>query len=692
MLATQAVLLLAFTSVNIQIGIIPNAMVLALSIVTIVSFAQLGKRSFYFFNPAVLSSELYVEIVRRFNSVTSGGRYWLSSWVQAKRQRQADASLNTLANLLNVSLTDETKSSSTALAALGQQCLRLLSQYTRIKAKIPRDSMWFVRVYKHQDWLTAEASSVEIALRTGTSLVPTEVPDSTWLEMRVAELLSICGERMAKASDLRLAFNVVDYARATVGEMAKNWAFDEAVIVLDALRVLPRGIARRDDIPRSLADSRKEQHVLQALAVVQATVRSYTAVFLGAREAIIGVSPRTLSHFVKNTDFANARSVYRGGVPEEVTIVLASVKKGISLESSIENQQVSPQWYINQLVAMAYLRSFRRLASIALSRLESALGSEVTELVSGKRYLFAAQLIEDGLEAVNKAYLLGEALLAASDDLAGCRRIQDMPWVNVDLVEYKKRVEAVRLTLMTAVVQVIIPLSLLPRSKKNTTYDYFGHAYALLSDEAFVSLRTHDVARFSFIFPILFLAALKAVNRLSIDLAGQTVDTQVAFVPQPLIDLVALSGHALIYSELDQTGEWRVVKDCWDKHLATMDSGVDLIRMIVTAVQHDQTHFTSGASASRRFTWEREQKEEFVRRGLVSATLGLFRRPTNVDHPSAVIRIVAEHEAEDPEAVFIAFYLWALPSLPSVKLGWRTQRLVEQFRALPNQARPEEGQ
>ena len=128
------------------------------------------------------------------------------------------------------------------------------------------------------------------------------------------------------------------------------------------------------------------------------------------------------------------------------------------------------------------------------------------------------------------------------------RRVEDIPWGTVDWDELLGRVDKVRERLVVAFGQTTPYLASIPRSDRLP--DYFGHAYSVLAQECYDALATGNESLFVKIFPPLFDASLAAFDKLRSELADNDSETARIFMMEPLIDIVTLSGHAIIYTEL----------------------------------------------------------------------------------------------------------------------------------------------
>ena len=135
----------------------------------------------------------------------------------------------------------------------------------------------------------------------------------------------------------------------------------------------------------------------------------------------------------------------------------------------------------------------------------------------------------------------------------------------------------------------------------STRPDLFGQSYRQLfyaTFHAFLSSQT-DLARQ--LFPITIAMADRARARLSSDLAAEHVREQVIFGSEPLLDMMELSGYALLMSELDAPGIWPDVRAVWDS-IFSGDTAPALARHMSAVLSAHENLFaitTGGVGAHR---------------------------------------------------------------------------------------------
>ena len=100
-----------------------------------------------------------------------------------------------------------------------------------------------------------------------------------------------------------------------------------------------------------------------------------------------------------------------------------------------------------------------------------------------------------------------------------------------------------------------------------STPDSSAQAYRRLFDATFHAIveGRDKIARQ--LFPITIAIADRARQRLVHDLAGERIRQQAIFGTEPLVDMMELSGYALLMSLVSGAGIWPTVRAVWDSIL-----------------------------------------------------------------------------------------------------------------------------
>jgi hypothetical protein len=658
-----SLILLCASNLGHPPGFLNLILVSLLGIASLLSFVELGRRAFYFFDPAKLVAFLASDILRLARSATWTGFGWRDVAFQDHYRKQADSDVRIYEDVILLSNT-ESHLQGRSLLALVLQFLALLELYSKEKQRIPSDSRWFERVYSHRTWLTTEESRVNIAIDTGTGLEPEYVPDHSWFEKRLGNLISRTLKGLRDRNDFARAITVCTKLQETLGILGGELAVEESLSLFQRLKAFAQEVAMKNaedtdgslDAPQMLAAS---------LGLADVCGMGFISILLGFADRLENISPESFSLDLDRVDFRQLRSIYQTGLPRKVVEQLEYLQKGIAFEMRVERIQISPIWYCRQIAALGMARFFVETCDALLLELENTYAVEAENLSSKKRYPFAAQVVQRGLEACHKFHFRVEKFRKWFESFSTLRRVPDIPWPDFDAKKAHERIEAVRGRLLIVLANSVGGIANLPGAKEIP--DYVGQAYVMLADECYKSMAGGNEVVFGKLFPPFFAVAIAAQERLKVLLRGHEPKTAIVFVTEPIEDLLAISGHALVYSELDNKSFWNVVKSCWDKYFAILPNPTETVKSVLAAISYRRSLFAILPRDLRRTAWTQDLMHRLRERGLVEdffeSRRGWGNRDKEPDHPSALIRALARGSfiSEKAADIFLACYLIERP-------------------------------
>lgn len=656
MLGATSLILLAGLVLGRLPGVLNLVFVVVIGVAAFYSFVELGWRLFHFFDPTRLVGYLTSDIARWVRNATSRGFRWQDESFQAHYQKQADAVLTTYRNIVLIANREEHLQSD-ALVGLAQRAFSLLGFYGKEKASIPSDSQWFRRTHRHKSWLTTSVTDTFTALNTGTSLRPEIVPDLMWFELEIEETVAYTLEKLLSRKDLPSVYAFSDAAQRALYSLSTNFAIDEA---LHLFRTIAPPI-RAQSHSAELTGAETADDLLKlnfALGLTDIHALGFIQILLGLANRLEKLTVELLSQRVADVKWQQPESIYETGLPRSVIEQMEILRKHLDFERCVEGQVITPLWYQQQVAAIAFIRFIERTCNELLAGFEKAIADEAESLVKEKKSIFAAQLIERGLEGCNKFAYHFSALEKYAEALSKLRKVEDRPCPTIDWESHARRIVKVRERLLTYLAQATINLALLPKTDKLP--DYFGHAYAYVSDECYRTLAEDDEAQFSKLFPIFFHAGLIARDQLMSAPLTPDPTTNFGFSVQPIIDVVDISGFAYLYSELDGKDFREVVNKVWDSYLDTMPDKEAAARFICLNVTHKESLFGVFPRDQMRGAWEQDFERRLRHLGLLEMPMYSFDYEEEVKpkHHSKIINEIGIGMMlhYKPQDVFLAEY------------------------------------
>jgi len=676
LLGAMTLILLAQSTLGFQPAILNLFLVTILGVVSVFSFVILGMRAFNFFDPTVLADYLYQDLVRWFRQVTPDGFQWQDPSFQAHYQRNAEESLTTFSDIVFLAASEEHIKGKT-LNDLAAKLLGLLQFYENEKLRIPSDSFWFKRAHEHKDWLTTSYSEVDIRLQTGTALEPKVVPDMLWVETMVEEdLCHLMNTHLAR-NDVQNAVALADRFQDALGTIGNRLAIHESLHLFRKLKPILFEQTRKTELEVEGSEERARQLGL-ALALTDINGMALISILLGCSRRLEAIAAQSFGAVVAKIAWRRPEAVYETSLPRRVIESLEELYKKLDFERQVEGHTVSPLWYQQQLAALGFVRFLADIINKLAGELESTFSEKAEALISEQRYIFAAQLVQRGLEASHKfSFHIGQAR-ECFDSFEALRRVSDIPWPSVDWDSITKRVDEVHERLVVAFGRLVPHLPLQNESKHWP--DYFGQAYAVLAQESYLALAAGNDAKFKQIFPSFFFACLSAFNRLQGSLKEYEDKTRIIFSTEPIADVLALSGLALLQTELDQKSYWRVTKALWDKHFALHPNPQAFGKAIIAILEYRQSLLLQIPPREiARTSWSQDLAGRLRSLGLGDDIYLQGRTDNETKHRSPIIRTVSRQGRLfiHPEDVFTVTYLMSRPEMSEIKLSPRAQSFAD---------------
>lgn len=683
-LAAVCTLLLVFISFGMQPGVLNFLVVAFLSIVSILSFVDLGLSTFNLFDPTLLTRNVTYQLGRWVRGATAPNFAWQDPSFQLYYQQRAESLLETLRNV--IALANEKDYQYLQGAPLNQLLVRLLSLlqfYGESKCHIPSQSNWFKQTYKHPRWFNSSDSQISIALQTGTPLQPEIDHDYFWFENTIEETLVTTIRSSLERNDVESAAEITNGIQHTLATITNHYLVDEALRFFDGLSVLIR-----EYVETAEENSDEERSFSYSLALADVYGMSFISIELGCCERFDSLTVDFIRSILAKIQWNHSETIYLAEIPRSVLFELENIQERACFEKAVEGEILSPQWFFEQLVGAAFARFVSDTSTKIVDVLDHAFTEKIRLLLKGEKYLIAAQLIARGLEACEKANYLLSSAETCEKRLLQLRRTTDFSWTQVEWDALATRIEQTHEHLVIAFGQCAIDLS----QTKHTDHmpDYFGHAYSVLADECYQAMATGNETLFRRIFPEYFSAALLAFEKLKSDFADWNEEAKIIISTEPIEDLLQISGYAIVYSELDKKAYWRIVERLWQNYFDSPAKD-ERIRFVFTIANYRDTLFRITYRSILRTGWKQQLSATFREKNIADDDPGIpFRGRRRSTHPSPLIRVLARSGDmlfDDGSDVFLVAYMSKLPEAAGLNLPRNAQSLKEML----ERQQPEKG-
>jgi hypothetical protein len=208
--------------------------------------------------------------------------------------------------------------------------------------------------------------------------------------------------------------------------------------------------------------------------------------------------------------------------------------------------------------------------------------------------------------------------------------------------------------------------------------ELIGHAYARVMDRCVAALTERDQEGFETLFRSVLGLSVYLDTRVPFRGREMIESVRAALGVQPALDLMALSGLALIRDEVSGPGYWEPVRAAWDEFLDGMPDRAYKVRRYLLLADATGVRIGLTARGVERSRWTialtQALREEGVPMDFIYAGSG----------PPPARRVLRSalsggmRGVSDPIESFAVFYLAARPEAAGVELGRRIASALRQ--------------
>ena len=633
----------------------------------VIRFWSVGSNVFYSLEPTNALPSITKKIADLFKGLTPPGFKWNKPAIQNHHRRLISDNLELINDLMVFGI-QEIKLSKEQLHIALRYLGGLLFLYPEYKRKIPTTSVWYKTKNQFESWTLADSTQIILALSTGTSLQPKTIKDFTWFEEETLDIGIKIFEAYAQAGNIASIFQGLELFVGVAEVYGSD--FDE-----EALKLLLRKtekIVQMVELEK-ITDPKSIRYKEQ-VAFIDTQGRLPIGAVLGLAKYLDSASVESLSTTVSNINWYSSNGIYLAGLPLGVLSRLESTARDLKNEAQIEDQQLSPEWYIRTLCVQRYLFAllgyFKYLKTLHASYFQPKLEKLLVEGQLG----LAVHLIQRWIEYTHKYHRLVGLLAKHIEDCATFHQVKDLPWIAFDPDEEYKTAREHEKEVTDKMIRLLPRLMTLNTDEEMP--DYFGEALTKGVQACYEACEDNDPVRLRAIFPVVFMASLSAFDMTRVRVQNWSEEeSRIIYSTEPLVNLYELSGFARLYSELYQNPElWNVAQSPWDMYLDGIDATIEIGR-IAAICSYRSTIFKIMPQATLRSNWQLRFGHKMRELGLAvfpdSRSYDYVNGRENPAHASAIIRVVARSGGltlTTGQTVFFATYLSSHPGAVGVEL------------------------
>lgn len=566
-LTAISILVLLFISLGFNPGTLVLSFLVLYSLLVLFGILKIGLGIYRYFEPSSLITIVANNLKNIINNVTIKGEYWNDKNFQDFYYKQAFEQCENL-SLINNLILSEKDIKKTSYGTSMFYSFSLLEYYLRRKKEIPIDSLWFPKVNSYPSYFESDMTMRQLSQNTRTYVLPKQKQDYDWFEEifirslaeRIRSLMK--GQNLSIISDsIVLSYSIIDLLSSTFNTSITENLFNE----------YKRNIFLLSDKNKSLnyEDWKNE------LICIQSYVFAIQRFQVGIYQNILKNNTETLRNEFQKIIWNKTNSIYKTDLIPELIEQINIFRNNILNEISIEGKRITPDWYIQQVLASVYMQRTNKCLEetaeyfwVFIVSLAEYFDKEGNSLLAS----FTAHL---SFEAIFKLQNLTSRLPQYFQNIDELQKVPgETPWKKPDV---KKIIQKFDLHEETCL--LIISKNIVSLSKLNWVDEYpdvFAHSYSLITQELNRCFLNNDINGFEKYFPSFLEAALTSFNHLNKIFYKYPRPYDIS--SQVIIDLLQISGLSYIYSYIhNEPRYWDIIKEFWDKHFDPLPNNFKFI-------------------------------------------------------------------------------------------------------------------
>jgi anti-sigma-K factor RskA len=536
-----------------------------------------------------------------------------------------------------------------AVARVYQRLAEGLVAYLRAKWNIPTQSRWFGRVPRHRRWYFAGVTQLDLALATQTTIAPEAVPDDEWLERDLTAALFRSVARLAAAKNLRDLSTSLNLWAPLLRAIGAACQIDSGIDISKRLEsAVAQGVA---------VGGSESVDLTSTMACVDLAALARIDLMLGFGNRMRGLDVNRLQEAIAAADWSKPATPELLGLPREARRAAEDLQRKVAFETKVEGERVTPPWYVAELVGFELSKmivsSFNALIARSTETIPAA--SSATAVVA----VADATRVSRRLEECAKL----EALVSVVDErlrsLAQLNRSRDYNWTTWDTKSWSSTLDTARRLSHRAFARLILPLAAVATDERLP--DLLGEAVTKTGEAVLLAIVREEHDHLEELFRPYFVGCLAVAERMRIERAIDDETRHAVLFTEAIVDLMSVSGYALLYAELTSTrASWSEIETAWKKWIG--EKPERLVMLVSSIALRTGGLYGYTPRHWHRSSWDQLVREDLHRRAREGADL---RRDD-----SALLRITYRSGFfADGAHIFSAGFLRAQPGAGDIDFG-----------------------
>lgn len=541
-----SLIVLIFNSIGLSPWYISIIIMLILTVKVIITFSILGKRTYEFSDTYFISTPIYSGILWNIKNALVGGYKWNEKNFQNHYKKECSINFNILTQINLYNLEDKNIKTKSMINFMYMN-LSLLCEYIANKKYIPHNSYWFREKYQHKMWHESSDNEISIAIATGTSIKPIIIKDYYWFEDEILNMNNACLDKFIQENNIDAILEYID----TFIKSIELWIYscDEKKCI-EVLKDLDYKILSY--IENSETDE------LKRLALVDRITLMYSEYIVSINKLLSQYD--TFSHIdYSDNKLYDLESILKLGNPIMNNSEIVSLFDSISKEIKIENEKITPDWYIKQYIAKVYYNKLISINNILINLYKECIYEKACKYIDKNQYKISVMYLSRENELFNKLDRTFNYIDKLEKILINYKIRENDNWAENNISRNKQKIYDVHKTIPKKWIKCSVVFIEGNYTKMSDYPDFLGFCYNNIVEYLIITLENNDFDSFKIGYEKLLPLCLMYQDYIKVDLAKKGNNDSFAAINviiSPIIEFCEISGYATIIGELTNNNKW----------------------------------------------------------------------------------------------------------------------------------------
>ena len=566
---------------DIDILYLSIAFTLVQTIHIVVLFSAAGNRSNILSNTYQISHSIYSKIISIFKKISRNNVLACDKSFQNYFQRNCASHLQNLYDIAIFNKDNPSNQNASALSFMNSN-ISLLELYWLDKYEIRYDSLWYRDRPKYQQWHFASDASVELALKTGRSLQPETQRDYWWVEDEIERINTVCFQKLCRDQD---HISILNYLNSVAALSSKAIYSGNILMWAKSVRRLQiQFMTMQSD--QNISDNKLIP------AIYDGFVSIYINIIVGINSYLHDLD---LHGFFEKVCIINSFESCNHALCNNETV--DRLFRQIRVEIKLEGKQITPNWYVKQVVSKGIIHFFNELLNCISTSISDCLDMG-KQLIEKRKYFPAAvsfshmyelnSKIEYSISCIDYYYSQIEKLLLEPTIV-----VED-----IELSEAKKILASVKKELPQLLVKCSGIFAIQHWNEREEYPDLLGFCYNHICESLIESIEQNDFETFSKTYTGFLGVVLLYQEYVRVDatkIKEPHLQQGVFHVSTaPIIEYAIISSLSILWGEFNKSTQWmELINQELDNFIQKNENAIDSLTRISTIAAARKRHMAA---------------------------------------------------------------------------------------------------